>query len=249
MTRTPRSSPSSCPGWSRATVRPRRRRRGPPAPARPPRPPSRPPTRSRASWSTCRWPTWTGRSTTRCPPRWPRPPCRAPGSRCASPARTSTGTSSPAPPPPSTPLPTCAGSSAPSPFSPRDRGAHRRRGPALRRHPLGRAAPRGPRPARHRREGPRPRARTAPFDAGAAAEAWHDHEPGEAFLRHLADGGARAPSGARRPAPTGRTCSPTPPPRRTPAVAARCSASPTARTSPASTARSRRCWATATTSR
>ena len=187
----------------------------------------------------------------RCPPRWPRPRCRAPGSRCASPPgrrrvrrrprrdhRAQRAAGQPAP-----------GRQPRARAHPRDRGAHRRRGAALRRHPLGRAAPRGPRPARHRREGAlAPRARVAPFDGRAAAEAgattsrarpssgtWPTAEPRAVWgaapgtdWPHLLAHAAAA---------------------RTPAVAARCSASPTARTSPASTARSRRCWATATTSR
>jgi primosomal protein N' (replication factor Y) len=48
-------------------------------------------------------------------------------------------------------------------------------------------------PARHAtaEKEPSPPAPAAPaFDARAAAEAWRDHEPGEAFLRHLADGGS-----------------------------------------------------------
>ena len=76
--------------------------------------------------------------------------------------------------------------------------------------------------------------RTTPRPAPAA---WRDHEPGAAFLRHLADGGARARSGRRARRPTGRACWRTRRPRRTPRAAVRCSACPTARTSPGSTRR------------
>ena len=103
-------------------------------------------------------------------------------------ARTSTGTSSPAPRPPSTTgcWPTCAGSSAPSPCSP----------PRSRRSPP--TAQRAPAPARTRcasRSPPgdataeKPPALAALFDARAAAEAGATTSR-EAFLRHLADGGA-----------------------------------------------------------
>ena len=48
-------------------------------------------------------------------------------------------------------------------------------------------------PARHattEKEPSPPAPAAPPFDARAAAEAWRDHEPGEAFLRHLAEGGS-----------------------------------------------------------
>ena len=50
-------------------------------------------TRWRGCWSTSRWPTSTGPSTTPCRRRWPRTRSRGCGSRCGSPARTSTASS------------------------------------------------------------------------------------------------------------------------------------------------------------
>ena len=195
-----------------------RRRRG--ARARPPRP-SRPrSTRWLGCWSTSRWPTSTAPSTTPSPRRWRRRPSRAAGSRSGSPARTSTGSSSPAPTRPTTPAgcSRCAGWSARSRCSARPsptlsaRLAERYAG--TRSDVLRLAVP--PRHATTEKAAVAARAAARRSTSTAGRQAWAGHEPAGAFLEHLGRGGV-APGGvvggARRP--TGRRCSPTPRPRRT----------------------------------
>ena len=85
---------------------------------------------------------------------------------------------------------------------------------------------------------PSPRAPRTSVDVGAAAAAWARYTGGEAFVRHLADGGEpRGRCGRRRPARTGRPRWPGPPPRRRRPAAAPCSACPTTVTWPGSTRR------------
>jgi primosomal protein N' (replication factor Y) len=58
-------------------------------------------------------------------------------------------------------------------------------------------------PARHattEKQPTTPAAAPAPFDHSAAAEAWRGHEPGAAFLRHLAEGGSPRAVWAAAPA-------------------------------------------------
>ena len=125
------------------------------------------PTRSPGCWSTCRWPTSTGPSTTSCRPSdGRRRGRRARGSRCGSPGRTSTASSSSGSTRPSTPAGwrRCGGWSAPSrcsrPAVAALAGAGRR---AVRRHPrptcCGSPSRRGTRRPRRSRPPPRGRRR------------------------------------------------------------------------------------------
>ena len=135
--------------------------------------------------------------------------CRAPGSRCASPARTSTATSSAAGPVRARRVGwrRCVGWSAPSRCSrPRSRAgaAVAERYAGTRSDVLRLAVP--PRHATTEKEPSSPEpAPVAPTRRGRRAGLGRPRARGRPFLRHLAEGGMRrARSGAPRPATTGR---------------------------------------------
>jgi primosomal protein N' (replication factor Y) len=174
------------------------------------------------------------------PRRWPSGVAAGRGSRSGSPARTSTGSSSRAPRVrphrPARPLRRVV--SAEPVLTPEVRGAGRRvaeRYAGTRSDVLRLAVP--PRHATAEKE-PSPGRRPG-RTTGRGAAAWAEHQPGPAFLRHLAAGGAPRPSGRPPPARTGRAARPRP--RRDVRVgpgALLCV--PDARTSPASTRADRR---------
>ena len=246
MTRSPEEQPELLPGMVRATVQASQ------AKARATR--ARSATEAAvattdpvaASWSTCRWPTWTGRSTTgarhdgrdRGAGRPGQGALRRPGRRRVRrrPRRDHRARAAGQPAPGRQPRARAHPEIAALTADGRSATPAPARTCCASRSPPGTTAEKEPRPrARGARSTPRP-PRPARPRAGR--------------------GLPPAPGRRRSPAPSGRgarhrLAAPARPPprRRTPAVAARCSASPTARTSPASTARSRRCWATATTSR
>ena len=146
-------------GEQLALLTPRAAVRAPPgSPAR-----TQPPRTCRSRWcrSTPAWPTSTALRVHRAHVDGRDGACRACGSRCASPGRTSTASSSSAGPTPSTSggSARCAGSSRPSRCSPRRSSPRPARSPTgMRRLARRRAAARRAAPARGRREGARRRA-------------------------------------------------------------------------------------------
>ena len=207
------TSPGSSTSCSRGSCAPGcgpTRRTAAGAPSRRPRS-----TRSPGCWSTCRWPTSTGPSTTPCRPRWPT--TRGPGARVkvrfagqdvdgfvlARAAATEHDG-------PLAPLRRVV--SAEPVLAPAGRRARRGPGRAVRRHPVRRAAAGGARAARHHREGGLRRRRRRHRRTTPA----RPRPPGPTTARRRPScatsppGARRARSGAPRPAPTGRRWSPTP---------------------------------------